>query len=83
KGGGRELADELNVPLLGSIPLDPAVVAAGDSGDPVVLAAELGPAAIALSALVARLIEVVPPAELETCTGRIAKLLADLENGAA
>ncbi len=83
KGGGQELADELNVPLLGSIPLDPAVVAAGDSGDPVVLAAELGPAAIALSALVARLIEVVPPAELETCTGRIAKLLADLEDGAA
>jgi hypothetical protein len=25
----------------------------------------------------------LPPAELETCTGRIAKLLADLENGAA
>ncbi len=83
KGGGQELADELNVPLLGSIPLDPAVVAAGDSGNPVVLAVEPGPAAIALTALVARLIEVVPPAELETCTGRIAKLLADLEDGAA
>ncbi|TDI52012.1 MAG: ATP-binding protein, partial [Acidobacteria bacterium] len=83
KGGGQELADELNVPLLGSIPLDPAVVAAGDSGNPVVLAVEPGPAAIALTALVAKLIEVVPPAELETCTGRIAKLLADLEDGAA
>jgi len=30
-----------------------------------------------------RLIQVLPPAELETCTGRIAKLIADLEEGAA
>ena len=82
-GGGQNLADELIVPLLGSIPLDLAVVTAGDNGDPVILAEKPGPAAIALTALVARLIEAVPPAELETCTGRIAKLLADLENGAA
>jgi len=26
---------------------------------------------------------VVPPADMETCTGRIAKLIADLEDGAA
>jgi len=25
----------------------------------------------------------VPPANMETCTGRIAKLIADLEDGAA
>jgi ATP-binding protein involved in chromosome partitioning len=82
-GGGQNLADELIVPLLGSIPLDLAVVTAGDNGDPVILAENPGPAAIALTALVARLIEAVPPAELETCTGRIAKLLADLVDGTA
>jgi ATP-binding protein involved in chromosome partitioning len=82
-GGGQELADELGVPLLCSVPLDPAVVEAGDSGHPLVLTSEAGPAAEALSSLVARLIQALPPAELETCTGRIAKLLDDLENGAA
>jgi len=36
-GGGRELADDENLPFLGSIPLDPAVRAGGDGGEPVVL----------------------------------------------
>jgi len=36
-GGGRELADEENLPFVGSIPLDPAVRAGGDGGEPVVL----------------------------------------------
>jgi ATP-binding protein involved in chromosome partitioning len=82
-GGGEELASELGVPLLGSVPLDHAVVAAGDAGKPVVLESEPGPAAEALRSAVGRIIDVVPPAELETCTGRIAKLIANLENGAA
>jgi ATP-binding protein involved in chromosome partitioning len=81
-GGGQELADELGVPLLAVIPLDPSVVEAGDSGHPVVLDPESGPAAGALASLVTRLVQALPPAELETCTGRIAKLLDDLENGA-
>ena len=36
-GGGRRVADELGIPLLGEIPLDPAVVTGGDAGKPVVL----------------------------------------------
>ena len=82
-GGGAELALELGVPLLAAIPLDAAVVEGGDIGKPVVIAEESGLAAPALNDLVERLVEVLPPAELETCTGRIAKLLEDLENGAA
>ena len=35
-GGGKRLADELGVPLLGRIPLDPQLREAGDSGDPLV-----------------------------------------------
>lgn len=33
-GGGKEMALEMGVPFLGSIPLDPQVVEAGDSGRP-------------------------------------------------
>lgn len=83
QGGGSELADELGVALLGSIPLDPAVVAGGDAGTPVVLDPATGAAADALRDTVANVVAAVPPADLETCTGRIAKLIADLEDGAA
>jgi ATP-binding protein involved in chromosome partitioning len=33
-GGGKQLADEMGVPFLGSIPLDSAMVTAGDDGKP-------------------------------------------------
>lgn len=36
RGGGEKAAHELNVPFLGRIPLDPAVVQSGDSGRPFV-----------------------------------------------
>ena len=45
EGGGRQVAESLtravgaDVPLLGQIPLDPALVVAGDSGVPLVLSA--------------------------------------------
>lgn len=45
EGGGQQVAERLSravgadVPLLGQIPLDPALVAAGDSGVPLVLSA--------------------------------------------
>ena len=35
-GGGRDVADRLGVPLLGTIPLTPQVIAAGNAGTPVV-----------------------------------------------
>ena len=31
-GGGREMAEEMDVPFLGSIPIDPKVCSLGDSG---------------------------------------------------
>jgi len=36
-GGGERTAAQLDIPFLGAIPIDPAVVAGGDSGRPVVL----------------------------------------------
>jgi len=37
RGGGEKAAQELGVPFLGSIPLDPAMVKAGDEGRPYIL----------------------------------------------
>lgn len=78
-GGGQELADDLGVPLIASIPLDPEVVPGGDHGRPVVGSATGSAAGAAMRAAAARLVELVPPADLETCTGRIAKILSELE----
>jgi ATP-binding protein involved in chromosome partitioning len=36
-GGGRKVAEEFGVPLLGQIPIDPAVVKGGDSGKPMLI----------------------------------------------
>src|SRR6201993_1691203 len=50
EGGGRQVAERLSravgadVPLLGQVPLDPALVSAGDSGIPIVLSAPDSPA---------------------------------------
>ena len=37
EGGGEELAREIGAPLLGRVPLDPALREAADDGDPIVL----------------------------------------------
>jgi ATP-binding protein involved in chromosome partitioning len=82
-GGGEALAEELAVPLLGSVPLDPLVVEGGDDGNPVVRGHPDAPAARAISAVAYRLVELLPPAEDETCTSRIAILADQLEQMAA
>jgi ATP-binding protein involved in chromosome partitioning len=50
-GGGQRLAEELKVPLLGSIPLQPGVADEADRGRPVVVAAPDSPAAKQLFAI--------------------------------
>lgn len=79
-GGGQELADGLAVPLLGAVPLDPAVVAGGDEGRPVVTQEQSGPAAEAFRDIAKRVTELVPPADQDTCTARIAVLAEQLSS---
>ncbi len=70
EGGGRQLAEDAGVPLLGQVPLEPSVSAGGDEGSPVVLGD--GPAAEAFRAIAARIVdEAVPPAEMAGCSARI------------
>jgi ATP-binding protein involved in chromosome partitioning len=70
KGGGQTLADEVGVPLLGSVPIEASVAAAGDEGQPVVIDGT-GPAADALRAIAARIVnETVPPVQMAGCSAR-------------
>ena len=61
EGGGRQVADRLtqivgaDVPLLGQVPLDPALVSAGDSGVPLVLSAPQSAAGAELRAIADKL----------------------------
>jgi len=56
-GGGRRLADELGIPLLGEIPLYPQIHAGGDAGTPIVVAEPDAPAARAMLAVASRVAE--------------------------
>lgn len=70
EGGGERLARSLGVPLLGTIPFDPALAAGGDAGEPVSLGD--GPAGRALRSLARRLVEETPvAAAIAGCTGRL------------
>jgi len=73
-GGGQRLADEIGVPLLGSIPIDPAVAAGGDEGEPASLGGR-GPVVAAFAALAERFVtDALPRFEPATCTARLAEL---------
>jgi ATP-binding protein involved in chromosome partitioning len=50
-GGGEELATQLDVPLLGIVPLDPLVREQGDLGAPLVAAQPEAPTAQAIVAI--------------------------------
>jgi len=59
EGGGERLATEVGLPVLARIPLDPRVVAGGDTGAPIVVASPESSAAVALTALAARVMDAV------------------------
>jgi ATP-binding protein involved in chromosome partitioning len=50
-GGGQSLADELDVPLLGTVPLDARLREAGDAGTPLVIADPDAPPAQAIASI--------------------------------
>jgi len=71
-GGGARLAEQIGVPLLGSIPLDPAVAAGGDAGRPAALSDDGGLVAQAFAALAERVAtQAMPPLEMASCTARM------------
>ncbi|MGA1704221.1 MAG: Mrp/NBP35 family ATP-binding protein [Ilumatobacteraceae bacterium] len=85
-GGGADLADDIGVPLLASVPLEPALASGGDNGDPVVLSGQ-GPSAVALRDLVTQIAEqVAPPRESDVdmsgCSARLLDAVAAALDGA-
>jgi ATP-binding protein involved in chromosome partitioning len=72
-GGGERLALEAGVPLVGSIPLEPAVSSGGDEGSPVALGP--GRASLAFQAIAERIAtDIAPPVEMAGCTARLLDL---------
>jgi ATP-binding protein involved in chromosome partitioning len=69
-GGGQALADEVGVELLGQIPIEPAVAAGGDMGEPLVLTSSSTAAQI-FTAIAARIIEETPQVDdMAGCSAR-------------
>ena len=70
-GGGQRLADEIGVPLVGSVPLDARVATGGDAGAPVALD-EAGPLAEVFAAIAQRIVtEVSPQLDMAGCSARL------------
>ncbi|MFP5486813.1 MAG: Mrp/NBP35 family ATP-binding protein [Acidimicrobiia bacterium] len=80
-GGGAALAEEIDAPLLGQIPLEPAVAAGNDAGAPVALEGD-GPAAETFRAIAREIVErVAPPqradeVDMAGCSARLLDAVA-------
>ncbi|MEZ5229089.1 MAG: P-loop NTPase [Acidimicrobiales bacterium] len=69
-GGGAALAASSGAPLIGQVPIEPAVSHGGDAGTPAVLGE--GAAASAFHQIAERIVtEVAPPIEMAGCTARL------------
>jgi ATP-binding protein involved in chromosome partitioning len=66
-GGGQRLAQEVGAPLLARIPLEPAVSAGGDRGEP---------ASAVFEGLVDAVLDVAPVVEMRDCTARLLDAVA-------
>ena len=82
-GGGARLAEEIGVPLVGSVPLHAEIAPAGDAGTPVALSGE-GAGAV-FDALATRITEdIAPVVEVSGCTAQmLERVEAALEGGRA
>ncbi len=76
-GGGLRLAEEIGVPLVGSVPLDARLAAGGDAGLPVASHDE-GPLADAFAAIAERVAtEIAPLVEMGGCSARLLDSIAE------
>jgi len=75
-GGGVALAEELSVPLLASVPIDPSVSLGSDAGEPIVVHHPETAAAVAIAEAASRITEILPPLALDNCIGRLTSLAA-------
>ena len=73
EGGGATLANEIGVELLGQVPIENAVAAGSDNGEPVAIAGD-GAAARAFNAIARTIVDTaVPVSEMGGCSARSAE----------
>jgi len=77
-GGGAELAADLNIPLLGSVPIDPAVSMGSDAGEPIVIDRPTSPASVVIGEVADQITEILPPLALDNCIGRLSVLIDEI-----
>jgi ATP-binding protein involved in chromosome partitioning len=81
EGGGEALAEAIDAPLIGQVPLEPSVAAGNDAGEPVSVGGR-GPAADAFRSIAERLVtDIAPPAgdsdvDMAGCSARMLDAVA-------
>lgn len=68
QGGGRRMSEELGVPFLGAVPIDPEIVTGGDEGRPIITSKPDSQVAVAYRAIATQLVQSIgatPEAVLE------------------
>jgi ATP-binding protein involved in chromosome partitioning len=73
QGGGLALASDIGVPLLGQVPIEPAVSRGGDIGEPAVLTSDSPAARVFLQIADTLIAETIPGASLSECSARQAE----------
>ena len=73
------LAEKFGIPLLSKVPISETSVEESENGIPILLQENESPTKNALQDLVTKITKVLPPISDETCTGRLAKVLEELE----
>ncbi|MCC2641863.1 MAG: mrp [Nitrospira sp.] len=82
-GGGERAADKLGIPFLGRIPIDPAIRAGGDTGNPIVVAKPDSPQAKAFREIAEQLATALQRGESGAAKSRIESLLEKIKRPAA
>jgi ATP-binding protein involved in chromosome partitioning len=70
-GGGQRLAEEIGVPLICSIPIDPSMARGGDAGNPVALDSQSPLQAVFVELAATIRTQIAPTAGMESCSARI------------
>jgi ATP-binding protein involved in chromosome partitioning len=78
-GGGMKIAEELNVPFLGGIPIDPEICIDSDNGKPFIIENPNSPAAMAFAEIVRKIERFLEMGEREL--NEEGKLLRSLKEG--
>ena len=82
-GGGERAAEKLGIPFLGRVPIDPAIRAGGDTGNPIVVAKPDSPQAKAFREIAEKLATALQRGESGAAKSRIESLLEKIKRPAA